>query len=205
MFRSSTELRALYRAEHRVKKAGLGRIIASRVLSEEDARDHKVVVTIGAPRRVEADHWLCPYLIEGIVESGVHYGYGVDALQSLVGALGGIRVDLEGTERRFVWFGNDAGIPQQVPTGYGRAFEERVQRAIERELKRVQLRWLRARKGEIASAEARLKALKKGASQWKEPAGKANLKAEIARQEVQLQKGKKATAEWETGLRRWKP
>ncbi len=111
MFRSSAELRALYRAERRVKKSGLGRIIASRVLTEENARDSKITVTIGAPRRIEADHWLCPYLIEGIVESGVNYGYGVDALQSLLVALGSVRRDLERTERHFIWFGDDHGIP----------------------------------------------------------------------------------------------
>ena len=42
--------------------------------------------------------------------TGIHYGYGVDALQALLGAIGGIRVDLEGTERQFVWFEYDAGI-----------------------------------------------------------------------------------------------
>lgn len=47
MFRSSAEMRALYRGERRVKKSGLGRVIASRVLTEEDARDHKITVTIG--------------------------------------------------------------------------------------------------------------------------------------------------------------
>jgi hypothetical protein len=59
--RSSAEMKAMYKAERRVKKAGLGRVIASRVLTEENARDHKITVTVGAPRRVEADHWLCPY------------------------------------------------------------------------------------------------------------------------------------------------
>jgi hypothetical protein len=74
MFRSSAELGALYRAERKVKKSGLGRIIASRILTEENARDHRITVTIGAPRKVEADHWLCPYLIEGIVDSDIQYG-----------------------------------------------------------------------------------------------------------------------------------
>src|SRR5882672_10459741 len=97
MFRSSAELRALHRAERRVQKAGLGRIIASRVLTEQNARAHKITVLIGAPRRVEADHWLCPFFIEGIVESGIQYTYGVDALQALVSALGGVRVGLEQT------------------------------------------------------------------------------------------------------------
>jgi uncharacterized protein DUF6968 len=205
MYRSSAELRALYQAERRVKKSGLGRVIASRVLTEENARDHKITIALGAPRRVEADHWLCPYIIEGIVESGIHYGYGVDALQSLLVALGGIRWHLEQTERHFIWFGDDHGLPRQVPTGLGKTFQQRMERAIERESKRVFLGRLRARKAEIASAEARLKVLKKGASRRKEPAGKANLKAEIARQEAQIKAAKKYTAKWEANLRKWQP
>jgi len=55
-FRSSAELRAMYRAERKIKKAGLGRIIASRVLTEENARDNKIIIVIGAPRRAEVDH-----------------------------------------------------------------------------------------------------------------------------------------------------
>lgn len=205
MFRSTAELRALYKAERRVKKPGLGRVIASRVLTEANARDSKITIIIGAPRRVEADHWLCPYLIEGIVESGIHYGFGVDALQSLLVALGRIRFDLEQTERPFIWFGDSAGIPQQVPTDFGRTYEQRVDRAIQRESKRAWFDRLRARKAEIASAEKRLKVLKKGASRWNEPAGKANLKAEITKQEAKLKRVRKATAEWEANLRKWKP
>ncbi len=204
-FRSSAELRALYRAERRVKKSGFGRIIASRVLTEKSARDHKITVVIGAPRRVEADHWLCPYLIEGIVDSGIQYVPGVDALQSLLLALQGARLNLEQTGRSFIWFGDDHGIPRQVPTDYGRTFEQRVEKAIERESKRVWLGRLRARKAEIASAEARLKVLKTGASRWKEPAGKAKIKAEIVRREAQLSRKKRATANWEANLKKWKP
>ena len=47
-FRSAAELRALDRAELRVKKSGLGRIIASRVLHEENARNDPITVVIGA-------------------------------------------------------------------------------------------------------------------------------------------------------------
>jgi len=183
----------------------MGRIIASRVLTEENARDSKITITIGAPRRVEADHWLCSYLIQGIVESDIHYGYGVDSLQSLLVALGGVRRDLEQTERHFIWFGDGHGIPRQVPTYYGREFEQRVERAIERESKRVWLSRLRVRKAEIAAAEARLMVLKKGTSRWKEPAGKANLKAEITKQEAEIKTAKEVTADWEANLRKWKP
>jgi hypothetical protein len=205
MFRSSAELKALYRAERRVKKSGLGRIIATRVLNEETARDHKITVIIGAPRRAEIDHWLCPYLIDGIVESGIQYGYGVDALQSLLIALQAIRLDLERTGRRFIWFGDSPGIPRQVPTDYGRQFEQRVERAIQRESERVWRLRLQARKAEIASAEARLRVLKTAGSRRKEPAGKADIETEVVNRENQLRAMKKTTAEWETDLKKWRP
>jgi hypothetical protein len=79
-----------------------------------------------------------------------------------------------------------------------------MEKTIERESKRVQLGSLRARIAEIASAEARLRLLKKGASRSKEPAGKANLKAEITKQEAQ-RKTAKVAAEWEANLKRWNP
>jgi len=129
----------------------------------------------------------------------------VDALQSLVGAIAGIRWYLERAGGRFLWLGDDHGAPQVVPANYGRTFAQRVEKAIERESKRVQLGRLRARKAEIAFAEARLKALKKGASRWKEPAGKANIEAEIAKQEAKIKRAKKVAADWEANLKKWKP
>jgi hypothetical protein len=44
-FRTTAELRALYRAEDKVKKSGLGRVIASRVLTEENSRKSKITIT----------------------------------------------------------------------------------------------------------------------------------------------------------------
>jgi hypothetical protein len=204
-FRSTAELRALYRAEREVKKSGLGRVIASRILTERNARNSKITIMIGAPRRVEADHWLCPYLIKGIVETDIQYGYGVDALQALIVALGGIRADLDRTERRFIWFGDDHGIPGLIPADYGAEAERRIGIAIQRESKRAMLAQVQARKAEISSAEAEVKALKKGASRWREPAGKENIEAEIVRREARIKVAKKRTAEWEAELRAWKP
>jgi hypothetical protein len=117
----------------------------------------------------------------------------------------GIRWYLEQTGRHFIWLGDDHGIPRQVPTDYGRIFAQRVDKAIERESKRVQVGKLRVRKAEIAAAEARLKVLKKGGARWKEPAGKANIKAEIIKREAKLKAAKKIAANWEADLRKWKP
>jgi hypothetical protein len=203
-FKSAAEMRASYRAQRIAEKGGLGRIIASRVLTEENARNSKVIIRMGALRRAEADHWLCPFHIEGIVEAGIHYAHGVDALQSIILALAGIRFHLNRTGRPFVWFGDDHGIPRRVSTDYGRTFAQRVDRAIERESKSAQMRWLRTRKVEIASAQAQLKVLKKGMfhapARWRR-----NLKAEITKREAQLKAAKESAARREANLKKWKP
>jgi len=199
-FRSAVERRALDRAERRVKKAGLGRIIASRVLHEENARDDEITVVLGAPRRVEADHWLCPFRIQGIVESDIEYGYGVDAVQALLLALAGVRYFLDQTKRRFIFLGNDHGFPIQVPTEYGKKFEERVERAIHREWKRVQFDRLRKRWAEIADVEARLKSAKAYVARRPQPSN--FLKRAIGREEATIKTAKKAARAWEAQLRK---
>ena len=200
-FRSAAQRRALDRAERRVKKSGLGRIIASRVLHEENARDDQITVVVGAPRRVEADHWLCPYRIEGILESNIEYSYGVDALEALLSALAGAKYFLDQTKRRFVFLGDNHGIPIQVSTHYGKTFEQRVERAIRREWKRVELARLRQRKAEVRASEARLKVIKKYVARWPE-ARTTNLKREIAKQSARIKVAKKRNQSWEAELRK---
>ncbi len=202
-FRSTAEMRVIYRAERKVKRAGLGRVIARRVLSEQGTEE-KVIVMLGAPRRVENYHWLCPYLIKGIVDSGVEYIPGEDSLQALLLAVEGMRQSFERSGRDLVWCGEGPQIPRQVPTHQGKQFEQRVALAIERESKRFWIGRLRERK-EIRRAEASLRALKKGASRRTEPAAKANLKTKIREQEKRIIRAKKNTAKWETSLRKWKP
>lgn len=199
-FRSAAELRALDRGELRVKKSGLGRIIASRVLHEENARNDPITVVVGAPRRVEADHWLCPYRIEGIVDSDIEFGYGVDAIQALLLALAGIRRHLERTKRRFVFFGDNHGIPMQISTDYGKNFERRIERAIDRERKRIQFDKLRQWKAEIVAGEARLKDLKEFVGRWPQP--DTFLKREIAKQAARMKVAKKRAQSWEADLRK---
>ena len=204
-FRSSAEVRALYRAERRVKKSGLGRIIASRVLREENARNDRISVLLGAPRRVEAHHWLCPFRILGIVESDIKYGYGVDGVQALFNALAGIRILLDRTNRRFLFLGSDHGFPRQIPTEYGEKFEERVGRAIDRESKRVEFDRMRELKAEIAAAETRLTALKKDVARHPQPGNpelKREIASEIARRTAIIKTEKKRARSWEAELRK---
>lgn len=205
MFRSAAEMRTLRRAEREFKKAGLGHLIATRLLAEEKTPGLHVTVKIGEPRQLLADEWRCPFSIEGIVESGVRFAGGVDALQALILAISGVRHYLEQTGRHFTWLGDDNGVPLQVTNDYGKTFEKRVRKLIDRAEKQFQLRRIRIRKTEIARAEARLKALKKSASRYQEPAGKADLEVEISEREARLKFGKKVVADWEGRVRKWNP
>jgi hypothetical protein len=83
----------------------------------------------------------------------------VDALQALLSAVEGVWVSLERTGSRFEWLSRDSGsgIPRQVPLAYGRRFQERINRAIEREQTRYWQAALKARKADIAACEAELK------------------------------------------------
>ncbi|HUN57547.1 MAG TPA: hypothetical protein VMU41_05495 [Candidatus Binataceae bacterium] len=181
----------------------MGRVIASRLLVDKKASGLHVTIKIGEPRQFASDDWLCPFSIEGIVESGVRFNGGVDALQSLILAIGGVRYYLEQTGRELTWLGDAGGthLPLQVPTDYGKAFEKKIQKLIDREEKHLQLRRILIRKAEIAKVERRLKTLKK----QKEPLNKARHRAEVAGREAWLTFVKKAVADWEARVRKWNP
>jgi hypothetical protein len=126
-------------------------------------------------------------MIEGIADSRVQKAGGVDALQALLMAIEGIRVALERTGRRFVWLDPKVGadIPRFVPTGYGRHFEERINRAIERETKRVWEAKLKNSKADISACEAEVKQRKEA----------------LAKLEAALEKRKTIAASWESNLK----
>ena len=168
-------------------ESGLGHVVARRVLTESGLERRKVTISIGAPRRHPRVDWECPFLIDGIGDSRVRKAGGVDALQALVMAIEGIRVTLEGTGRGLVWLYPKVGpdIPRYIPTAYGRRFEERMNLAIEREMKRVWQARLRSRKADIAACEAELKQRKEA----------------IAALEALLEERKEAAAAWESSLR----
>lgn len=114
------------------------RVVARRVITEADSPDREVTLTIGMPRSIERDQWQCSILIEGLQDSPIaDSATGIDSLQALLLAVESVRSHLKESGRRFAWLGEselfDTGIPRQVPVGFGRKFEERIERAIVRE------------------------------------------------------------------------
>src|SRR5258708_22915166 len=122
----------------RANSQKLGRVVARRVITEVDAADRKITLSIGMPRRVDRDEWQCAILIEGLKNTTIaDSAPGSDSLAALLLAVECVRRHLKESGIRFAWGGEsdlwDTGIPRQVPVGFGRQFEERIERAIDRE------------------------------------------------------------------------
>jgi len=170
---------------------GLGRVIASRILSEQDVPETKIIVSIGTPRPDSQHDWACPFLIEGIRESKVQFSYGVDAMQALIIAFQVIRAIIKQSGRKLFWRGPKMGthFPMLVPTSFGEAFEDRVGLAIEREIVREWRTTIRSRRAKIRAHEIKLR------HQGIAPAKIARTVAE----------GKRDLDEWEASINKLKP
>lgn len=205
LFRSPADLKAYIQAEALVKKAGIGRVIATRILAEKENTGHRVTLKIGEPRQIlPDDNWLCPYSIEGIIDGKLQFAPGVDALQSLILALEGIRCRLREAGGDFTWLGDGPGIPLPIPD-FGKTFDRRIEQIVNQQKKRVQLRELGFRKKQLELAEKKLNALKRKATRQREPDFKAALKAAIAEQEGKMKFNRRVIADWEANLEKWKP
>jgi hypothetical protein len=96
-----------------------GIVIGKRRLTTRGARPKPVIVSLGQPRLPKGERdWECPFLISG---GGlrVHVcGNGVDALQALQNALGGIRSVLDQSGQSFEWLGLpiDVAFPKSIPS-----------------------------------------------------------------------------------------
>jgi hypothetical protein len=96
----------------------------------------RVKVSVGVPEPDPRGDWRCPYQISGLGARRVHYAYGIDAFQSLLLALVGIRAHLEPRRSQLEWDGGSLAdaFPRVVPTHFGLAFSRRIERLIDREV-----------------------------------------------------------------------
>ena len=121
----------------------IGTIIAERRLVVRDGGG-EVRVAIGVPRRDRNGFdWACPFRVHGAGVSRVERGYGVDAMQALTTALEGIRVVLDETGLALGWnlgagavFDGETGFTRSVPIALGGGFSRRMERLLDRELRR---------------------------------------------------------------------
>jgi hypothetical protein len=98
-----------------------------------------VRVSLGLPEiDPQSPHrdWRCPFRVSGIDVPRVRYAYGIDAFQSLMMALAGIRSLLQSKRRALRWEGGslDLAFPRFIPSGYGPAFSKRIEMLIDREV-----------------------------------------------------------------------
>jgi Domain of unknown function (DUF6968) len=145
-----------------------GRVVARRVLTEVGFPDRQITLSLGMPRRVDREEWQCPILIEGLEDYPIaDSAPGVDSLAALLLGVECIRWHLKRSKRRFAWLGDTelmgSGIPRQVPTGFGKQFDERIERAIEREARNTHKVRSKILRGLLAHAESNLKATKEAA------------------------------------------
>src|SRR5687767_1590936 len=124
-----------------VTKPRFGTVIGERHLVFRDAPRKKLVVTLGKPRRMKGHQdWECPFRITGLGAARLEFGYGVDALQALTSALEGIRVVLDEIGKPLAWSGvlpDHTGFPRSIPIGPTPEMSARLERLVDRELKRL--------------------------------------------------------------------
>jgi hypothetical protein len=115
--------------------------IAERRLERRDAVGGIVIVRIGSP---EIDHpddnWRCPFMFEGLGDDSIYYGKSIDSMAALQNALIGIRQVILRTGVPLRWEGMDEdviGFPVNIPSGFGLAFEHRIEKMIETEVEEL--------------------------------------------------------------------
>jgi hypothetical protein len=140
----------------------IGRVVARRVITEADAADRKITLSIGMPRHVDRDEWQCAILIEGLKNTTIaDSAPGTDSLAALLLAVECVRRHLKESGLRFAWGEEsdlwDTGIPRQVPIGFGRQFEDRIERAIDREAEKARKFRAPIVRGLLAEAESKTK------------------------------------------------
>jgi hypothetical protein len=122
-------------------------MIAERRLSVVGEPDREIVITIGQPYPTQPEGWACSYAVAGI-EGGSGITYGVDSLQALQSAIEAVRVTLKASRLVCTWSGGvpgEIGLPRTVPTFEGSGFREKIERHIDREVRKF-VRWAKARR-----------------------------------------------------------
>lgn len=110
----------------------LGAVIAERTL-ERAGTKRPVLARLGQPRPSKMASWECPYQVLGAGTGRVRVALGEDALQTVLLACAGLRVEL--TRVKASWLGMGAsGIPPFLPDFLGAAFTVHLEAVVEKEL-----------------------------------------------------------------------
>ncbi len=98
-----------------------------------------VTVQVCRPQQVSNGEWRCAFVISTAESEDVQYAHGTDSLQALILAIEGCRVRLESYDGILRWEGGDegdTGIPQFVPSYFGRDFADRIRALIDEEVEK---------------------------------------------------------------------
>ncbi len=115
--------------------------IAERRLERKDSVGGMVIVRLGVPE-IDKPHtnWRCPFMIEGLGDDSTYFGKNIDSMAALQNALTGIRSKLVQSGIPLRWEGSNedfAGFPMDVPSGFGLAFQHRIEKVIETEIEEL--------------------------------------------------------------------
>jgi hypothetical protein len=122
------------------RKPRVANPIAVRRLSVVGEPGREIVITLGKPRpEPDPSVWMCSFLVEGIPKARRRVARGVDSLQALQNAIEAARHLLNTCGVVCTWHGGEPGeigLPRPVPTFEGSGFAERIERYIDREMKK---------------------------------------------------------------------
>ena len=117
------------------------RWVAERRLERRDAVGGTVVVRIGSPELPPSDEvWRCPFVILGLGDDSIQFGKSIDSMAALQNALTGIRCKLVQSGIPLQWEGGEEGDPGflvYVPSAFGLAFQQRMEKMIQAEIKEL--------------------------------------------------------------------
>src|SRR5688572_14182455 len=122
-----------------IRHGPFGEVLGTRRLHVTGKPRQIVTVSLGKPRPTPGTpDWECPFRIRGAGINRVDYGYGVDAIQALIGALVGIPVAIGETEHSVSWFEMPADLffPRARPYWGDVAATRRIERLVDREIRR---------------------------------------------------------------------
>jgi hypothetical protein len=115
--------------------------IAERRLAVVGEPDREVVITIGKPRpEPDPSVWMCTFLVEGIPGARRRIARGADSLQALQVAIQAAKATINAAGVVCTWGSDepgDIGIPRPIPSFDGSGFAQKVERYIDRELKKL--------------------------------------------------------------------
>ncbi len=125
---------------NKTPKLSLGQVIARRVFRKGPKSHGRVVLEIGAPRRVQGWDWACPVRITGLTRKAETPRpiFGIDGLQALQLAMAFARARLGMVTPPLVWLGElgELGLPRAIPEYLPPAARKRLESAIDQESKR---------------------------------------------------------------------